>query len=130
MRVHAASAAAAAASSAARPLSGAGAGMNASLACEGLLKSFPLVSPTRAMSSGSHPTPYANYSGTVPRIASVLTPLSDDNLALVAQIGVTGAAKGVGRARAVDRPETAAGSGVRACACVFEWVCGWVGVYV
>jgi hypothetical protein len=42
------------------------------------------------MSTGNHPTPYANYSGTVPRIASVLTPLDDDNLALVAQIGVTG----------------------------------------
>lgn len=42
------------------------------------------------MATCSHPTRYANYSGTTPRIASVLTPLDDDNLALVAQIGVTG----------------------------------------
>lgn len=32
---------------------------------------------------------YGGYTGNVPRIASVLTPLDDDNLALVSQIGVT-----------------------------------------
>lgn len=37
-----------------------------------------------------HPTPYANYTGDTPRIASVLTPLSDENLMLAAQLGITG----------------------------------------
>lgn len=32
---------------------------------------------------------YGDYSGIAPRIASVLTPLDDKNLALAAQIGIT-----------------------------------------
>lgn len=55
------------------------------------------------MSTGKHPTPYANYSGTVPRIASVLTPLNDDNLALVAQIGVTGELRSDGHYETAER---------------------------
>ncbi|EDQ88149.1 uncharacterized protein MONBRDRAFT_26748 [Monosiga brevicollis MX1] len=39
--------------------------------------------------AGGHPTPYANYAGDTPRIALVVTPFSDENLQLAAQIGAT-----------------------------------------
>ena len=39
---------------------------------------------------GFQPIAYANWDRDTPRIACVLTPLSDKNLRLAAQIGVTG----------------------------------------